>query len=234
MWPPGGNADRKTPSTPNLGAGTTHGTTPGASQPATTGGASPPKATIHLSETLRGRELVVHVSGPASGRVRISFTGQLMGRLVASGAKIAALKHGALTATFKLGPRTSAHATIRVSAKLDHQRAVTSRRHRQAPRTSRDSSFRVPIMKLSNDHISLTVTTRRSRTLKDGPTNSSRQHLLRGFRDWCPQARISDLCLDQPLVAGPVGRYPRGSLRIANYFRRPIVPCDVTLAYTTA
>jgi hypothetical protein len=98
------------------------------------GGGSPtPNATIHVSETLRGRELVVHVSGPATGRVRVSFTGRLGGRTVASGAKTVALKHGGLTATFKLGPRTAAHATIRVSAKLDHELAVSSTLHRVAP-----------------------------------------------------------------------------------------------------
>ncbi|MGA2455437.1 MAG: hypothetical protein ABSG93_18165 [Solirubrobacteraceae bacterium] len=87
--------------------------------------------TIHVTETLRGRELIVHVSGPATGRVRVSFRGRLAGRTVASGAKTVALKRGKLTAIFKLGPRTAAHALIRVSAKLDHELAVTStlRRH---------------------------------------------------------------------------------------------------------
>jgi hypothetical protein len=95
-------------------------------------GSSAPKATIHVSETLRGRELVVHVSGPATGEVRVSFTGRLGGRTVVSGAKTVALKRGRLTATFKLGPRTAAHAMIRVSARLDHQLAVTSTLHRPA------------------------------------------------------------------------------------------------------
>lgn len=95
-------------------------------------GSSTPKATIHVSETLRGRELVVHVSGPATGRVRVSFAGRLGGRTVASGTEIVALKRGRLTATFKLGPRTAAHATIRVSARLDHELAVASTLHRRA------------------------------------------------------------------------------------------------------
>ena len=69
---------------------------------------------------------MVHVSGPASGRVRVGFTGRLRGRTVASGAKTVALKRGRLTVVFKLGPRTAAHALIRVSAKLDHELAVTS------------------------------------------------------------------------------------------------------------
>jgi hypothetical protein len=92
--------------------------------------------TIHVTETLRGRELVVHVSGPSSGRVRVGFTGRLRGRTVASGAKTVALRHGRLTVMFKLGPRTAAQALIRVSAKLDHELAVTStlRRHRREAR----------------------------------------------------------------------------------------------------
>jgi len=89
-------------------------------------GSSAVKATIHVGETLRGGELVVHVSGPATGGVRVSFTGRLAGRTVAFGARTVALKHGRLTATFKLGSRTAAHATIRVSAKLGHELAVTS------------------------------------------------------------------------------------------------------------
>ncbi|HTD08824.1 MAG TPA: hypothetical protein VK680_08030 [Solirubrobacteraceae bacterium] len=84
------------------------------------------KPTIRVTETLRGRELVVHVSGPASGKVRVGFTGRLGGRTIASAAKTVGLKRGRLTVVFKLGPRTAAHALIRVSAKLDHELAVTS------------------------------------------------------------------------------------------------------------
>lgn len=91
---------------------------------------------IHVTETLRGRELVVRVSGPASGTVRVGFIGRLRGRTVASGAKTVALKHGRLTVVFRLGPRTAAQALIRVSAKLDHELAVTStlQRHRSDAR----------------------------------------------------------------------------------------------------
>lgn len=81
---------------------------------------------VHVTETLRGRELVVQVGGPASGTVRVGFTGRLGGRTVASGAKTVALRHGRLTVMFKLGPHTAADALIRVSAKLDHELAVTS------------------------------------------------------------------------------------------------------------
>jgi hypothetical protein len=35
---------------------------------------------------------------------------------------------------FRLGPRTAAHALIRVSAKLDHELAVTSTLHRPVER----------------------------------------------------------------------------------------------------
>jgi hypothetical protein len=81
---------------------------------------------ISVTETLRGRELVVQVSGSSSGKVRVGFIGRLKGKVVASAARTVALKHGRLTATFRLGPRTAAHAVIRVSAKLDHEAAVTS------------------------------------------------------------------------------------------------------------
>ena len=108
----------------------------GLSATATQTGGHSLTATIHVTETLRGRELVVHVTGPASGKVRVSFTGRLRGRTVASGAKTLALKRGRLTATFKLGPRTAAHALIRVSAKLDHERAVTSTLHRASHRAN--------------------------------------------------------------------------------------------------
>jgi hypothetical protein len=95
-------------------------------------GATATTPKIHLTERLSGRELVVHVSGPARGRVRVGFTGRLKGRIVASGAKVVTLKHGHLTVAFKLGARTAAHALIRVSAKLDHEAAVTSTLHRHA------------------------------------------------------------------------------------------------------
>ncbi len=117
------NAARTNIVVPSSGSGGPHsgsGTTP----------------TIHVTEKLRGRELVVYVSGHASGRVRVGFTGRLKGRIVASSAKTLTLKHGHLTVTFKLGPRTAAHALIRVSAKLDHEAAATSTLHRHAAHRS--------------------------------------------------------------------------------------------------
>jgi hypothetical protein len=94
-----------------------------------TGGES--AATIHVSETLKGRLLVVHVKGHGTGKVRVSFTGRLHGRTVAAATRTIAFKGGRLTTTFRLGPRTAAHATIRVSARLDDQPAVATVLKRQ-------------------------------------------------------------------------------------------------------
>ena len=81
--------------------------------------------TIHVTETLRGRKLVVHVTGPTAGRVHIRLTGRLRGKIVAYAAKTATLKQGRLTVTFTIRPHTAAHALIRLSVKLDHQPAAT-------------------------------------------------------------------------------------------------------------
>jgi hypothetical protein len=90
-----------------------------------------PVATIGVSETRRGRQLVVHVRGHGSGKVRVSFTGRLHGRMVAAATRTIAFRGGKLTTTFRLGPRTAAHATIRVSARLDHEPAVAAILKRQ-------------------------------------------------------------------------------------------------------
>jgi hypothetical protein len=125
--------------------------TPGGGGPGS--GSTTLKATIRVSETLRGRELVVHVSGSASGTVRVGFTGRLAGRIVASGAETVALKRGRLTATFKLGPRTAAHATIRVSAKLGHEIAVSStlRRHPRHARAATAGLLALPTAAMAVD-----------------------------------------------------------------------------------
>jgi hypothetical protein len=114
------------------------GNPPGSSSPGpgTSTGPPTPKAVIRLSETLRGRELVVHISGPATGKVRVTFIGRLGHRTVASCARTFLLRHGRLTARFRLGPRTAAHATIRVSAQLDHKPTITSVLRRQAKQRS--------------------------------------------------------------------------------------------------
>jgi hypothetical protein len=105
------------------------------------------KPAIHINETLHGRELIVHISGPATGRVRVKFSGRLEHHTITSATRTFTLKHGHLTARFKLGPRTAAHATIRVSAQLDQQPAVTStlpRRPLNAPLRPSSSARRVP------------------------------------------------------------------------------------------
>jgi hypothetical protein len=118
------NAARTNVVVPSGGLGSGHGRT-----------GTRPK--LHLRETLRGRKLIVHVTGPTNGKVRVGFTGKLKGRIVASAAKTAALKHGRLTVTFKLGPRTAAHALILVSARLDHHASVTSTLRRRRRRHAR-------------------------------------------------------------------------------------------------
>ena len=82
---------RRCPPSSSGGSGTGHSAT------ATT-------PTIHVTETLRGRELVVHVSGPAGGHGSRGLHRPASGRTVASGAKTVALKHGRLTVIFMLGP----------------------------------------------------------------------------------------------------------------------------------
>jgi hypothetical protein len=100
-------------------------TTPTTMTPGTTSAMGTNAASVHLSESLKGRKLIVRVSARAIGRVRVGFTGRLHGRVVATGAKTIALRNGTVTTTFKLGPRAAAHALIRVSARLDHGHTVT-------------------------------------------------------------------------------------------------------------
>lgn len=97
---------------------------------------------IRLSETLRGRHLIVHVSGPSTGRVRVSYTGRLQDHTIAAETKVALLKHGKLTIIFKLGPHTAAHATIRVTAQLNHHPPITRvlRRRRRTDADVRSSA----------------------------------------------------------------------------------------------
>ncbi len=101
------------------------------------------KPKLHITETLHRSELIVHVSGPPTGRVRVSFTGRLKGKITARGAKTALLKHRRLTVRFKLRRRVAAHALIRISARLDHKAAATStlrRRHCDLRQRSRGSA----------------------------------------------------------------------------------------------
>jgi hypothetical protein len=104
---------------------------PNSGGPGTGHGATVTTPKIHLTLTLRGRKLVVHVDGPRSGRVRVGLLARLHGQIVASGAKTVALSHGRVTVTFVLGPRIAARAQIRISGKLAHGPAVTSTLHRR-------------------------------------------------------------------------------------------------------
>jgi hypothetical protein len=100
------------------------------------GGYAPAKKTLDVTETLHGRQLVVHVSSSATGRVRVSYTASYHGKTIAHGTKTLTLRHGRSTTIFNLSARAAAHATIRVGAKLDHQPAVTRTLSRHAPRHS--------------------------------------------------------------------------------------------------
>jgi hypothetical protein len=163
----------------NPGGGTSAGAGSGASSstdnPGAGNGSSIAKATLHVSETLRGRELLVHASGPASGVVRVSFTGRVGARTVAWGTKTITLKHRTLTTTFKLGPRTAARAVIRVSATLDHHTTVVSFLHRSSQPPHHHAlvlqSFQPPRYKCPPKEHELIIPSRRlvSPTLFPGP-----------------------------------------------------------------
>jgi hypothetical protein len=97
------------------------------------GGTTPTKRKVHVTETLRARTLIAHVTGPASGKVRVGVIAKLKGRVVFFSSKTFALNRGRLTVMLKLEPKTAAHASIRVSARFDHEATVTSTlsRHRR-------------------------------------------------------------------------------------------------------
>jgi hypothetical protein len=85
---------------------------------------------LHITETIHQRKLIIRIHGSGTGWVRVTFTARLRGRLVAAGTKIVALAHGTLTASFRLMPRTAARAAIRVTARLAHGPLATSMLHR--------------------------------------------------------------------------------------------------------
>lgn len=116
-----------------LGAVSSGGGPPGDSDSSTPSGShAPRKTTIHVTEALHGRELVVRVSGPATGRVRVSYAGRYRGRTIAFAAKIVTLAGGHVTVTFKLTVLAAGHARIRVNV-ISHEAGATStllRRHK--------------------------------------------------------------------------------------------------------
>jgi hypothetical protein len=100
-------------------------------KPGASNGGGSGKPTIRISESVVRRKLVVRVRGSGKGKVRVSFTARLGGKTIASGVRSVALKRGKASASFKLGPRTAAHALIRVRCRLDNQASVTSTLHRR-------------------------------------------------------------------------------------------------------
>ncbi len=91
------------------------------------------KPKLHLGETLHRRRLIVHLSGPRTGRVRVSYTARYHARQLAHGTKTVSLKNGRQTTSFKLPAAAALHATIRITARLAGVAAVTSTLH-PAPR----------------------------------------------------------------------------------------------------
>jgi hypothetical protein len=103
----------------------------------TSSGTSSHKVSIRVTELLRGRRLIVHVRGPASGSVRVTQTCRYPGRVIASGSKIGSLRDETPSVTFKLSPRAVARGTIRVSASIGDRTVVTSMLRRQRVRKRR-------------------------------------------------------------------------------------------------
>jgi hypothetical protein len=99
--------------------------------PGGTGHSTTSTPTIHVSGTVHHRQLILHVTGPVNGRVRVSFTGRLRGKIIAFAAKTTTLKRGHLTTIFRIGPQTAARALIRVTAKLGYAHGVTTTAHRR-------------------------------------------------------------------------------------------------------
>jgi hypothetical protein len=82
------------------------------------------KPALRVLEALHGHELAVRIIGPSSGTVYVSYSGRYHGKLIATAIKKARLRDGELRLTFTLSGFVAAHATIRVSARLDHHAAA--------------------------------------------------------------------------------------------------------------
>ena len=89
-------------------------------------GSTAPTSKLHVIETMRHRKLIVHVTGPTSGLVKVHYTASYRGKVIATHSKTTNLGHGKLTVIFILSVRAAAHATIRVSAQLIHNPPATS------------------------------------------------------------------------------------------------------------
>ncbi len=79
-----------------------------------------PKSKLHIVEALRHRKLIVRVTGPMSGLVKVHYTARYRGKVIAARSKTTNLRHGKLTVIFTLSVRAAARTTIRVSAHLSH------------------------------------------------------------------------------------------------------------------
>jgi hypothetical protein len=93
---------------------------------------TPPESKLHVIETLRRRKLMVRVTGPSGGIVKVSYTARYQDNVIARATRIAKLRHSKLTLTFTLSGRAAAHATICVSAQLGRSSPTTTtlnRRH---------------------------------------------------------------------------------------------------------
>lgn len=90
------------------------------------GGGPPPKATVRVKGLLHRRKLLVRATGPATGKVRLTYTARYHHKVLAHGSKALVFEHGYAVATFTLSYRAAADATIRVTATLESHKPVSS------------------------------------------------------------------------------------------------------------
>jgi hypothetical protein len=112
--------------------GSNNGTSGGAgSNEPPSSGNTLPNIPIHVTEKLRGRRLVVSVTGPSNGLLRIVVTGRYRGRTVILERTVSRI-HARLTAIFGLPDKIARHAKITVTVILEHQKPVSSTLCRRA------------------------------------------------------------------------------------------------------
>jgi hypothetical protein len=121
---------------------------------------TPPARKLHITGHLYGRELVVHINGPTTGSVRVSYTARYHHKMIGQGTHQVQLKHNRLTYSFILPARVSRRATIYLTARLAHQQAI--------------STLTLPITRQRCRHKAHTVTTVVGPTLLQTLLQSSR------------------------------------------------------------
>ena len=94
-------------------------------------GSTVPTSKLHITETMRHRKLIVRVTGPPSGLVKVHYTASYRGKAIATRSKTTNLRHGKLTVIFTLSVRAAAHAAILVNAQLGHNPPAISTLHRR-------------------------------------------------------------------------------------------------------